>query len=294
MSTKTTITQALAQASATGIANLPQVADRFKSLYKQIHGEDSGAFYEAEKFHFAKLISENQILQQCDKLSLYGVFLDVAVNGLSFDPSFKQVYLVPFNTNEGSKQSPIWVKKASLMISGIGELLLRVRQGQIKYADNPVLVYEGQHFQFGTKNGSSYLEHIGGIPNEGAKIIACYMAITRHDGTVDYKVITKEDMDRFRKFSKDPNSKAWVDGEGGMWIAKCIKHAFKNYPKVRVGGQFTRMESETVETEIIQDAPVIPDNIDYGTGEIMDDEIPEVESNTPQAEEVPEEVNDDF
>jgi len=44
-----------------------------------------------------------------------------------------------------------------------------------------------------------------------------------------------------------------------MVQAKTIKHAFKNYPKVRVG-EFSKMESETIDTEIE------PENvtIDYG------------------------------
>ena len=53
------------------------------------------------------------------------------------------------------------------------------------------------------------------------------MSVWFTDGTSDVKVLTQADMDRFRKFSKDPNSKAWVDGEGGMWIAKCIKRIQK-------------------------------------------------------------------
>lgn len=239
------------------VANLPEVGEKFKNLYKVMHGKNGEVFYEAEKFNFTKLLQENQKLQSCTKLSLYGSFMDAAVSGLSFDPAAKQVYIVPFNNNAGTKDNPKWEQRASLMISGYGELAIRMRQGQIKYADNPVLVYEGDEFATGTKNGAYYLEHKASYPRKSDNIIACYLRITRNDDTVDYKVISIEEVEKLRKFSKDPNSKAWTDGLPGMIQSKCIKHAFKTYPKIRKGS-FSELESNTVDVE----AEEVP--IDYG------------------------------
>lgn len=195
--------------------------------------------------------------------------MDVAVNGLSFDPTFKHMYVVPFNINTGTQAAPKWVKRAALQISGLGELLLRVKQGQIKHADNPVLVYEGDEFQHGMSNNVPFLNHIANTPPKTNNIIACYVRMTRTDGSVDVKVITGNDMARFREFSKDPNSKAWVAGEGGMWIAKCIKHAFKTYPKVRTG-KFSGLASNIID-EHAQIIPAeqpgsmnVPSVIEYG------------------------------
>jgi phage RecT family recombinase len=266
---KTNLMQVINSTPAAQLPAIPQIADRFKSLYGIIHpGAKADIFYEAEKFHFMKLIQENATLQECSKLSLYGCFMDVAVNGLSFDPSFKHMYLVPFNVNVGGRQNPKWEKRAQLQISGIGELLLRQMQGQIKYADNPVLVYDGDEFSFGVRNGIGFVEHVSKFPRKSDRIIACYMRIVRTDGSVDFKVITEDDMNRFRKFSKDADkSKAWNEGIGGMWQAKCIKHAFKNYPKVRAG-EFSQLASETIDEDpvVTNTAPQmnIPDNIDYG------------------------------
>jgi len=270
--------QVIEQASPFQIAAIPEIADRFKQLYSIIHpGSKSEVFYEAEKFHFMKLIKESATLSACSKMSLYGCFMDVAVNGLSFDPSFKHLYLVPFNTNVGSKNDPKWEKRASLQISGYGELLLRQKQGQIRYAENPVLVYQGDDFSFGTKDDKFFLNHTANLSKRTENIVACYLKIIRHDGTHDYKVITRDDMDRFRKFSKDQNSKAWTDGIAGMWVAKCIKHAFKNYPKVRTG-EFSNLasnqvdeEPEVVSTVMKPEASMkVPESIDYGTGEVIE------------------------
>jgi phage RecT family recombinase len=245
----------------------PLVADRFKDLYKVIHGikdtRASEAFYTAEKFHFLKLINDSKNLQQCTKLSLYGIFMDVAVSGLSFDPSMKHLYIVPYNVNAGTKDQPRWEKRAALQISGTGELLLRTIQGQIKYADQPVVVYEGDEFRYGTRNGETVLDHIACIPRKSENIIAAYIAITRHDGTKDFKVMAMEDIRNLQKFSKDPNSLAWTTGLKGMVEAKVIKHAFKNYPKVRMG-EFSKLQSEVIDEahEDVAEAPPV----DYGFG----------------------------
>lgn len=280
---KENLLQVLQSTPAVKLPEIPQIADRFKSLYGIIHpGAKADIFYEAEKFHFMKLIQENKMLQDCSKLSLYGCFMDVAVNGLSFDPSFKHLYLVPFNVNAGTKQQPKWEKRVQLQISGYGELLLRQKQGQIKYADNPVLVYEDDEFSYGTRNGRTFIDHVGKLPRTSDKIIACYLRIVRIDGSVDFKILTEDDMNRFRRFSKDSEtSKAWNEGLGGMWMAKCIKHAFKNYPKVRTG-EFSQLASNTVEEEAEVVTPPsqmnIPGHIDYGTGaasndfDVVDDE----------------------
>ena len=262
------ILQKLEQVSPAQLANLPEVADRFQNIYKIMNGgrEDVAMVkYEAEKFHFMKLLQDTPALQQCTKLSLYGCFLDMAVNGLSFDKNLKHAYVVSFNTNAGTKDSPKWEKRATLMVSGYGELHMRVRQGQIKHADNPVLVYEGDVFKYGTRNNQVFLEHEAAFPRKSTNIIACYIRITRSDDSVDYKVFGYEDVMQLREFSKDKESLAWTKGLPGMIQAKTIKHAFKSYPKMRMG-EFTMLQTEVIDTT----AEAMPTNL-YG----LDNQEPE-------------------
>lgn len=284
---KTSIIQKIESTSPAQLANLPEVADRFKHIYTVMNGGNGDraiAKYEAEKFHFMKLIQDKQDLQACSKLSLYGCFLDMAVNGLSFDPSMKHAYVVSFNTNVGTKTAPKWEKRATLMISGYGELHMRVRQHQIKYADNPILVYEGDHFLHGTKNGSVFLEHVATYPRKSDNIIACYLRIERNDSSVDYKVLSIEEIMKLKKFSKDPNSKAWTDGLPGMVQAKTLKHAFRSYPKMRMG-EFSSLQSQVID----EDHEVVAE-IDYG----LNGNMPS--GNAPAGNEIEsqvEEINDD-
>ena len=82
------------------------------------------------------------------------------------------------------------------------------------------------------------------------------------DGSVDYSVMTEEDWVRLAQYSarqnrsNAANSLYGVDGNGvvnidpGFLMAKCIKHAFKTYPKVRIGRGTELQSQQTEEREI--------------------------------------------
>lgn len=250
---KIPIAKQLAESSVANIVTIPEVAERFQSIYKTMNGvsaELAKVRYETEKFHFQKMLQDKPELQKCSKLSLYGVFLDAAVAGLSFDPQMKHLYVVGFNTKvKVAGQPDRWESRATMMISGPGELVIRMKQGQIKYADNPVLVYEGDKFTHGTKRGTVYLDHEAKFPRDkDAQIIAGYIRLERNDGTVDYKVMSDQEVQNLRAFSKDPESLAWTKGYSGMFQTKLIKHAFKGYPKLKIG-QFSGLLTEKEEVE---------------------------------------------
>lgn len=269
---KLSIVQKIEQVSPAQLATLPEVADRFMHLYSIMHGRNSDVArvaYESEKFHFMKLLQDKPDLQKCTKLSLYGCFIDMAVMGLSFDPAMKHVYIVGFPTNIGTKENPIWETRASNLIDGRGELIIRTRQGQIKYADNPVVVYEGDFFEYGTTNSKVFVEHKAKFPRKTDNIIACYLRIERPDSSVDYKVFGIEEVLQLKEFSKQPNSLGWTKGLRGMVETKTLKHAFKSYPKIKLGN-FSKLQTQIV------DAPDEAEfKIDYGLNGSMPANLPE-------------------
>lgn len=267
-----------------------KVEEKFIQMYNAIHGVETGIqIFNKEKFNFQKLLAEKPDLATCSKLSLYGSFLDMAVNGLSLDPTGRpHCYIIPRSVKTGSKDQnskDIYEKRASVMITGYGEIVMRMRAGQIKYVDNPVVVYEGDEFEAGTRNGSKFVNHSAKIPRTTTKIVACYVKITRNDNTTDFQWLMEGDILRLQKYSERANSK-WddtlrrkVDGaanelyksnngqiDPGFLENKMIKHAFDSYPKVRTG-QFTVLQ--TVEEE-----PVI----DYGVEEVTAEEVSKIES----------------
>lgn len=243
------------------VASADTTRQRFVALFNKIHGSKSGEMiYENELYHFTKKVQENQDLQKCTRLSLYGAFLDVAVQGLSFDPNKKLAYLIPENVNLGTKDDPKWEKRAAMKISPYGELALRQQCGQIKYADDPVIVYEGDFFEVAIQGGSKVVNYKSSLPRKSNKIIAGFLRIVKNDDSVDFFVIDQPGIDRLKGYSERKNrgqaNALYSSCNGGIdpgfFGAKLIKHAFQSYPKVKLKGQFSKLESE-------KDEP-----IDYG------------------------------
>lgn len=268
---------------ATKIVENENVEKKFIQMYNAIWGSQMGEqVYHKEVFNFQKLLRESPAVAECSKMSLYGCFLDMAVNGLSLDnTSHPHCYLIPRNVKTGHKDESgrdVYEKRASVSVTGYGELMMRMRAGQIRYADNPVIVYEGDIFSISLDNGVKKITYSAAIPRKSSKVIGAFIRIVRCDGSEDYQWLLEGDIQRLAKFSAKNNSYykngQRVEGKAndlyysqdggidpGFLENKMIKHAFDAYPKVRTG-QYTIMQSQEEDTVI-----------DYGieTGEGIDD-----------------------
>ena len=143
---------------ATKIVESENVQAKFVQMYNAIWGTDKGEqMYHKEVFNFQKLLRDNPDLADSTKMSLYGCFLDIAVNGLTLDQTGHPLcYILSRSSKTGHKNAQgydIYEKRAYVSVTGYGELTMRMRAGQIKYADNPVVVYEGDHFKASLVNG---------------------------------------------------------------------------------------------------------------------------------------------
>lgn len=273
---------------AFGIAKSDIVRDKFINIYDTLWGAGTGEpAYERESIYFNKLQRDTPTLQNATPFSLFTAFIDLAVCGLSLEQGPRALcYLLPRNVNVGTRDNARWETRAVLTISAYGELVLRVRAGQIRHADNPVLVYDNDEFSFSDRAGRKEVDYTCVLPHTGHRIVACYLRITRADGSIDYSVMTEEDWVRLAQYSarqdhrtNKANALYGVDANGvvnidsGFLMAKCVKHAFKTYPKVRIG-RGTELESkQTEEKEIeINDALYgLPDGsaVDTNTGEVV-------------------------
>ncbi len=268
---------------AFGIAKSDIVRDKFINIYDTLWGAGTGEpAYERESIFFNKLLRDNPALQKSTPFSLFTAFIDLAVCGLSLEQGTRALcYLLNRNVNTGTREHAQWECRAVLTISAYGELVLRERAGQIRHADNPVLVYSNDEFSFTDTDGAKRVSYTCHLPHTGQRIVACYLRITRADGSIDYSVMTEEDWVRLAQYSARQNKKGsanalyGVDDNGivnidpGFLIAKCIKHAFKTYPKVRIG-RGTELQSQQVEEkeiEINNDLYGV-DGVDPDTGEI--------------------------
>lgn len=242
------------------------VRQQFVAVYNAIWKEGGEGAYEREAMYFNNQLRDSENLRKCTGMSVFFAFNDLAVRGLTLEPGAQALcYLLPRNYCIGKNQQGqnVYEKRCNLTISGYGELVLRAKAGQILHADNPVIVYEGDEFAFGEKDGRKYVNYCCRIPRSSSRIIACFLKITRPDGTVDYSVMTESDWKRLSDFSAranrywDNNERRYVENpnqlytsddgqiDTGFLKAKCIKHAFKTYPKIAIG-KGTQLESEVI------------------------------------------------
>lgn len=252
-----------------GIIESEAVRSRFIQIYDTLWGAGTGLpAYEREAIYFNNILRDNEKLQKATKFSIFTSFIDLAVSGLSLEPGVRALcYLMGRNYCVGQDQTgkKIYEGRLVLTISGYGELVLRARAGQIRHADNPVLVYEEDGFSFTDQNGSKQVSYTCNLPHTSNHIVAAYLRIARADGSIDYAVMLEEDWLRLQEYSAknnryyDRDKNQWVAnpnelyGAGGNGIdpgflcAKLIKHAFKTYPKVRIGK--AELESQQSEDE---------------------------------------------
>ena len=263
------------------IVEHPVVRERFTQIYETLWGNGEAA-YQRESIFFNKALRDNDNgkLQRATPFSIFTAFIDLAVCGLSLEPGTRALaYLMGRNVNIGTRDTPKWEGRCVLTISAYGELFMRTRAGQIRHADNPVLVYDNDEFSFKDTDGRKSVSYTCNLPHTGHNITACYLRITRADGSIDYAVMFPEDWCRLAGYSQKQNRGRANDLYGmdqngivhidpGFLMAKCIKHAFKTYPKVRIG-RGTELQSQQVDEQ-----PQLSDEDIYGvdpeTGEVLE------------------------
>lgn len=247
-----------------------RVRQRFIQIYDALWGAGEGeAAYERESIYFNQILSDNEKLRKVvSKFSIFTAFIDLAVCGLSLIPGSRALcYLQGRNVKIGENNGrAVYEGRLTVTISGYGELVLRARSGQIRHADNPVLVYEEDDFSFSDRDGRKSVDYTCRIPHKTNHIVAAFIRITRADGSIDYSVMFEEDWLRLKDYSSK-NNKKWDDAsrryvagapnelytsngggiDTGFLSAKCIKHAFKSYPKVRIG-RGTELETQQPDT----------------------------------------------
>lgn len=254
------------------IVEAPAVREKFIQIYDTLWGAGTGEpAYERESRYFNALLRDKDggKLMKATHFSIFTAFIDLAVCGLSLEPGPRALcYLMGRNTNVGTKEHPQWEGRLVLVISGYGELVSRTRCGQIQYADNPVIVYDNDEFSFSERNGQKSIDYTAHFPHTGKKIVAVFMKIVRNGGSIDYAVMYEEDWLRLQGYSLKNNQRTGRDGtvygnanelytanggqiDSGFLVAKCIKHAFKTYPKVRIG-RGTELQTQQVDNQELE------------------------------------------
>ena len=252
-----------------------EVQNHIVALYNQVHGEGGEAFAERESRFISRIIIDDKNKWNVTSLSVFLAYVDLAVKDLTLEPGAQAMcYLLNRSTkvptaDKNGNVMDSWENRCYLTVTGYGEILLRQRAGQIRHCDSPTVVYEDDEFSYIERGGRKEVAYGLNIKHNPANPIACFMKITRIDGTSDYAIILPEGWQRLQNYSLKQNERGRRDKENakandlyfsgvggsidpGFLIAKCVKHAFKNYPKLPIGKGMV-MEADLNEEEVMPD-----------------------------------------
>ncbi|MCM1356462.1 MAG: recombinase RecT [Staphylococcus sp.] len=241
------------------------------NLYNSIHGEGGEAFAERESRFLNRAIVDDKSKWNVTSISVFLAFVDLAVKDLTLEPGTQALcYLLnrSVKLTDGNGKD-YWENRVYISITGYGEILMRQRAGQIRHCDSPTIAYEGDTFSYTESDGRKHVSYGLNLSHNAANPIACFMKITRLDGSIDYAIILPEAWQRLQNYSLKQNERGRRDKENakandlyssglggsidsGFLIAKCVKHAFKSYPKLPIGKGMV-MEADLPEEEQMPD-----------------------------------------
>ncbi len=261
-----------------------RVKQRFVELYNaRTRTQEGMSIYVQATESFMRSIQEDKNLQECTPLSLYNAFLDMAFYGLTVSKQAQPLaYLLWNNVNAGTKDKPAYEKRATLAISPYGELSIRQAMGQIKYADNPIIVYEDDEYSgVYYKNGEKAVDYKKNMKSKNKKIVAAFIKLVRSDGTADFEELDLHKVQRLagysnrKNFNKGANA-LYTSNDGqideGFLIAKLTKHAFNAYPRVNNTASSAVFESEKTEVEEAVDIYELEED-EGGVAEVYDAQV---------------------
>lgn len=227
-----------------------KVRDSFLKILIGIHLKseaEAKTILDKEALYYKKALNASEKLKSCTIISLYSAFTEIAIQGISIQPGQKaEAYLEARGINVGTKTDKQYVQTCNLAITAYGELNMRIKAGQIVRMKNPIVLYEGDHFQpLTNQRGELFVDYRPAIPRKSQKIFGSWVCIELPGGSLDFKWLLEDDIERLKNYSipkygeerGNPNAlyKSVNGGiDPGFLEAKTIKHAMRAYTKLRV------------------------------------------------------------
>ena len=164
-------------------------------------------------------VLNNPDFLKCTRVSLFSAASKCAADGLF--PDNREAAMIPYKS----------VVQYQPMVGGILKKIRNSKEVPSLFAE---VVYKDEHFVFGTSSEKGrYLDHIpnpGGSRGTSENAIACFAMSKLTDGTVDFEVMSKEEVEYIRSKSKANNSPAWREFWGEMAKKTLIKRLAKRLP----------------------------------------------------------------
>ena len=196
-----------------------------------------------EKFQQIVLgaVTANPKLLEANRMSLFRACRDAAEIGLSLNPALRQ--------------ADILVRKGMAQFQprygGLMELARRSGQVKTIYAH---VVRDGDTFEYELGTDKT-LRH---KPIGTGALTHAYCVWVLRDGTKDFEVMTKADIESIKKRSPAGANGPWGSDESEMWRKSVVRRASKYWPASpemeRVAAAFNEIEGETLEGTPVEGA----------------------------------------
>lgn len=164
-------------------------------------------------------LSANPKLAECSQQSFFGSLLSAAQLGLEVNTPLGHAYLVPYKGN------------AQLIIGYQGELELARRSGQVKTITGDV-VRDGDLFEY-EMGLEPRLKH---VPSDDEKrddkpVTHVYAMAKLASGEPVFTVLSRAQVEKFRKRSMAANSGPWVTDWDAMAVKTAVRRLWRWLPK---------------------------------------------------------------
>jgi recombination protein RecT len=201
-------------------------------------------------------------LQQTTPESFLGAIMLAAQLGLEPGP-LGQAYIVPFN-NKGRME-------AQFIVGYKGYIDLARRSGQLLSIEVRT-VYEADEFEysFGLEGD---IRHIPSREEDRGNPVMWYGIAKLKDGGLYYEVMSRGDIERYRKRSKAPNSPAWTQDYDAMAKKTVVRRMAPWLPMSVEAQQVAASDENVARLNFSDDAidVVGVEVVDAETGEIVDE-----------------------
>lgn len=195
----------------------------------RLHAPDNFSVDRAKRSVLALLqtdASQGGRLSECTPRSL--VLTIVQASALGLELGTADAYVIPYRNKKTGEL------EATLSIGFQGMIKLAKRSGEVDTLKAEV-VYEGEPFVVHSSSDNTRFgyDHSISFPRSKKPIIAVYVRIVRHDGSIDYEVMDADEIEQVKKASRAKMggklSPAWSEWEGEMAKKAVIRRALKRY-----------------------------------------------------------------
>jgi recombination protein RecT len=162
-------------------------------------------------------------LLNCTPQSILSSLMQAAEVGLEPETPLQHAYLVPFKNNKNGQMEAIFLP------SERGLACVAKRQGDL-VAIRARLVYQNEHFAV-EEGLEPKLEHVPVFDEEArGELIAGYAVAVMKDGTKEFDVMSRRDIDKVRASSRASDRGPWVDWYEMMARKTILKRLLRQLP----------------------------------------------------------------